>query len=61
MDRREETHTKQCLLTTRDWDTYQTIMRTCINPAQFQSPDPLEQAPNKVIPTTNKSSTINTH
>ena len=34
----EITQAKQCVLTTRDWDTYQVIIRTCLThpPSFFQ-------------------------
>jgi len=28
----EITQAKQCALTTRDWDTFQVIVRTCLSP-----------------------------
>ena len=31
---KEITQAKQCALTTRDWDTYQVILRTCLDPAK---------------------------
>ncbi len=30
MIKKEITQAKQCALTTRDWDTYQVIVRTCL-------------------------------
>ena len=38
MIEKEITHAKQCALTTRDWDTYQIIVRTCLT-AGKTSPD----------------------
>ncbi len=32
MIEKEITQAKQCALTTRDWDTYQVIVRTCLTP-----------------------------
>ncbi len=32
MIEKEITQAKQCALTTRDWDTYQIIVRTCLTP-----------------------------
>ena len=34
MIEKEITQAKQCALTTRDWDTYQIIVRTCLTPAR---------------------------
>lgn len=34
MIEQEITQAKQCALTTRDWDTYQIIVRTCLTPAK---------------------------
>ncbi len=34
MIEQEITQAKQCALTTRDWDTYQVIVRTCLTPAK---------------------------
>lgn len=32
MIEKEITQAKQCVMTTRDWDTYQIIVRTCLTP-----------------------------
>jgi len=32
MIEKEITQAKQCALTTREWDTYQVIIRTCLSP-----------------------------
>ena len=36
MIEKEITQAKQCALTTRDWDTYQVIVRTCLTPEKSQ-------------------------
>lgn len=36
MIEKEITQAKQCALTTRDWDTYQVIVRTCLAPEKSQ-------------------------
>jgi len=33
MSEKEITQAKQCALTTKDWDSYQIILRTCLSPA----------------------------
>ncbi len=39
MENQEICFTKQCALATRDWDTYQAIIRTCLNPRGRQGSD----------------------
>ena len=34
MIEKEITQAKMCALTTKDWDTYQVILRTCLDPAK---------------------------
>jgi hypothetical protein len=42
----EITQAKQCALTTRDWDTYQVIVRTCLTPHKSYpcQPDAVKQS-----------------
>ena len=41
MSQMELAFTKQCVLATRDWDTYQAILRRCLKPAKAGPPPKL--------------------
>jgi hypothetical protein len=48
MSQKEHVFAKKCALTTRDWDTFQTILRKCLRPAV---PDPVkEKGSVKILP-----------
>lgn len=43
MIEKEITQAKQCALTTRDWDSFQVIVRTCLTPGKSQFTRPAAQ------------------
>ena len=50
MIEKEITQAKQCALTTRDWDTYQVILRICLDPAKsFRSHQSAQSQPDRMV------------
>lgn len=50
MSQKELVYAKKCVLATRDWDTFQAILRKCLKPAPV-SPDTGKKALDVVLKT----------